>query len=69
MYGMDPPPERLDLSDGGLEIVGRRHVVLDGVDLRAEVDRDDVSALCGERDSMASALTARGSGDKDDAPI
>jgi len=61
---MDPPPERLDLSDGGLEIVGRRHVVLDGVDLRAEV-----SALCGERDSMASALTARGSGDKDDAPI
>ena len=64
--GDDAPVERLDLLDRLLQVLGRRHRVGHARDLRADVDRDDVSALLGESDGVAAALAARGAGDEGD---
>ena len=62
--GDDAPAERLDLVDRLGEIVRCRHRVGDRVDLRGDVDRDDVGALFGQSDRVAAALTAGGPGDE-----
>ena len=41
---------------GLLEVLRSRHRVADGVDVAADVDRDDVGALFGEPDRVATAL-------------
>ena len=62
--GDDPPVELLHQA-GGLGQVGLgRHRVRDGLDLRAQVNRDDVRALLRQPYRVAAALAARGAGDQ-----
>ena len=54
---------------GLLEVFRRGHRVADGVEVLAQVDRDDVGAFLGEPDRVAAALSARGAGDECDFPL
>ena len=64
--GDDAPVERLDLLDRLLQVLPCRHRERDRVDLRRDVDGDDVGALLRQPDGVAAALTPGGPGDEGD---
>jgi hypothetical protein len=64
LAGDDAAVERLDLLDRLGQVVRCRHREGDGVDLRDDVDGDDVGALLGQPDGVAAALTPGGPGDE-----
>ena len=66
LRGDDPLAGLLDQPGGLLEVLRRGHRVADGLEVLAEVDRDDVGALFGQPDRMTAALSAGGAGDECD---
>ncbi len=65
--GDDAAPGLLDQFGGLFEILGRRHLVADGVDVLAQVDSDDVGALFGQPQGVAAPpLPACRTGDEGD---
>ena len=69
LRGDDPPVERLDRLDRLGQVVRYRHRVRDGVDLRGDVDGDDVGALFGEPHRVTAALTPGDPGDEGDLSL
>ena len=66
LHGVDASVERLDLRDGLGKLLRRGQRIGDRVDLRGDVDRDDVCAFLGQTDGVRASLPARGSGDEGD---
>ena len=67
--GDDAPAGLLDEGGRLLEVLRRGHRVADGVDVLAQVHRDDVGAFFGQPDRVAAALPARCPGDEGDLPL
>src|ERR1700727_836567 len=61
--GDDALPFFLDQTSGFIQVFRPGQRVLVGLDVLAQVDRDDVGALGGEHPRMRAALSARGSTD------
>ena len=69
LAGDDASIELLDRSLGLGQVLGRAQRVVVRVDLRADVDGDDVRALLGHPNGMRSALSACRSGDEGDLAL
>ena len=69
MTGTAGAARGLHQPHGFVEIGLGAQRVGDRVDVGADVDRDDVGALFGQRDGMAAPLAARGAGDDGDGVV
>jgi hypothetical protein len=66
LLGDDAPVQRLDLQRSLGQVRRRRHRVGHRVDLRTDVDGDDVRSVARQPDRVAAALAARRAGDEGD---
>jgi hypothetical protein len=60
----DAAPRFFDQVDGLVEVLACGHRIGDGVDLIAQIERDDVRTLLGEPNRVRAALAPRGASDE-----
>ena len=69
LAGDDTSAFLLDELGGLVEVLGARVGIVDGVDVAADVERDDVRPVRREPDRMRAALASRRSGDEGDFAV
>ena len=69
LTGNDASALLLDEPDGLIEVLGAGVGIVDGVDVAADVQRDDVGAVGGKSGRMCATLASGRSGDEGDFAV